>query len=295
MLFDQPIPFAEALASRRLKALLPTTASSRDLARLPAEIRERAMFSARTASASHLARIDSIVNQILDPKTVYDPATGQTRPARPGEHMSEPRAREIIRASLRSIGYDPADIDAAPGSLKDLASERRIRVILDTNADMARGYGQFKQGQTTAILDQWPAQELVRIQSRQERRNWHETWRGAGGKVYSGAGLDGRPGRLVALKNDPIWSRISIFGLPYPPFDWNSGVGLDDVDRDDAVALGLIDRDRQIQPQDRPFNQGVQAAPPAHPQRQSTLFAAILQALGNRVFFDGQTLNFRPT
>jgi hypothetical protein len=65
---------------------------------------------------------------------------------------------------------------------------------------------------------------------------------------------------MIALKNDPIWTKISRFGLPYPPFDFNSGMDLQDVDRDEATQLGLIDRDTQIAPDKRGFNDGLQAA-----------------------------------
>jgi hypothetical protein len=216
---------------------------------------------------------------------VVDPATGERRSAAPGEYVNEVRAREILRASLQSIGYDPADINAVPGSLKDLASTARLRVIIDTNVKMARGYGNWKQGQTSAILDQWPAQELVRVESRIERRDWHGTWASRGGKVSAGVGLDGKYGRLVARKDDGIWSAISRFGLPYPPFDYMSGVGVRDVDRDTAMRLGVIDRDTQIEPEERPFNQDLEAAAPADPAKQAALFDAIMSAMGAAVKF----------
>ncbi|NQT94195.1 MAG: hypothetical protein HQ559_15645 [Lentisphaerae bacterium] len=284
MIFREPIPFQEAIESRLAKTLLPTTASSRELAGIPAELKERSFFSARTNNARHLARTDTIIKRIIAP-------TGK-----PGEYMNEARARQLIRASLQSIGYDPADIDAVPGSLKDLASEARVRVMLDTNVKMARNYGNWKQGQTEAILDQWPAQELTRHESRQVQRNWRERWnraRSSAGVV--GQSTDGYSGRMAALKNSPIWTALSRFGLPYPPFDYLSGMGVDDVDRDDAERLGIIDRDTIIQPQERPFNQSLQARSPADPQRQPGLLEAIVSAMGERVFLQDGVLHFAPT
>jgi hypothetical protein len=38
----------------------------------------------------------------------------------------------------------------------------------------------------------------------------------AGGQIFGG--------RMIALKSDPIWTAISAFGTPYPPFDYNSGM-----------------------------------------------------------------------
>jgi hypothetical protein len=293
MLFSAPVSFDDALASRRVKAILPTTGSSADLARLAPAIRERAAFSARTVSAQHLARINDVIDRILDPDHVTDPVTGQRRPVQPGERVNEARGRELLRESLRSIGYSPSDVGARPGTLQDLGSERRLNTIIDTNVAMARGYGWFAQGQNAAVLDQWPAQELVRYEQRTEPRDWHTIWRSKGGMVYRGIGLDGKEGRLVALKDDPIWERINEdFGLPYPPFAWGSGVGVEDVDRDTAVALGLIAEDAQIEPQDRGFNDDLHAALSAM-DRQSALFAAIRDLMGDSVEIDGDVLRFR--
>ena len=38
---------------------------------------------------------------------------------------------------------------------------------------------------------------------------------------------------MVALKEDPVWTRISRFGQPWPPFDFNSGMGVEDVSHDE--------------------------------------------------------------
>ena len=274
MLFSAPISFREALDSRKVKALMPTVSSSNELARLGPEILERATFSARTSSIEHLAQIEKVIGRILTP--------GQ---AAPGESVNNARARELLRESLAGIGYSPEDVGAAPGSLRDLASERRLNLIVDMNVGMARGYGQWKQGQTASVLDQWPAQELVRIEERRQHRDWINRWRNAGGRVFAG-------GRMVALKNDPVWTELSAFGVPYPPFDYGSGMGVEDVSRSDAVALGLIDENTQIPPEDRGFNADLQAdLPPL--DRQSDLFQAIRDSLGDSVDFIGNVLRFK--
>jgi len=282
MSFDRPVQFRQALEAREVKAALPTTGSSAELSRLAPEIRERALFSARTTDASHLAKIDSVVRSILS-------ASGG-----PGERVNEARARELLRESLQRIGYSPDQVGAAPGSLRDLGSMMRLNTIIDTNVAMARGYGWFAQGQNPAILDQWPAQELVRFEERRDRRNWHERWRAAGGQVFPGGDgqLDGQPGRLVALKNDPVWTNLNQdFGVPYPPFAWGSGVNVQDVSREDAVAIGLITEAAQVAPADRGFADTLEASVGADPQ--SELFDAIRRAMGAQVETDGNVLRFR--
>lgn len=284
MIFRKPATFAEALQSRRMKAILPTSASAQQLGLLDADLRERATFSARTTSARHLAEIDRVVNRVVDPDFVVDPVTGVRRQRRAGEYMSKAAARQELRGSLLKIGYDPDDIDAVPGSLKDLGSYDRLNLIVETNTDMARGYGQWKQGQDKAILDLWPAQELVRVKSRTDRRKWHNRWRNAGGQIYSGVGLDGNPGRLIAKKNDSIWTRISRFGLPYPPFDYRSGVGVRDVRRDEALRLGVVKAETRIEPEERPFNQGLEASLPTN---NRGLIEKITSMVRNAQFVDG--------
>jgi len=217
-----------------MKTLMPTSMDSAQLATLTADILERSRFSARVQSAEHLDVLDTGINNLIAGKT--DIAT----------------ARLQIKQFLARAGYKPED--GEEGGLKDFSSDERINLQLRMNTQQAQGYGQWKQGQDTVILDAFPAQELYRIGDRKEPRNWPLRWAQAGGRTYGG-------GRMIALKDDPIWERISAFGIPYPPFDFGSGMGLIDVSRRVAMAFGIIDRDTQIQPQDRPFNEDLQAVP----------------------------------
>jgi len=261
MIFASPLPFEEALESIELKAILPTEASTFELRRIAPEIRARAFFSARTTNAWYLGRMQSLVGELAAGGKFY------------GEDILNPtEVRARLKESLRSIGYNPEAAGVKPGSLKDLSSDARLNLIIDTQEKMSAGYGNWIQGQNEAILDQWPAQELYRAEGRKEPRDWVSRWRDAGGQFYGG-------GRMIALKNDPIWIRVSAFGLPYPPFDFNSGMDIADVDRDEAV-------DTQIAPQERPFNEGLEAASPV--ERQGKLFEALLKSLGPQVeFADG--------
>jgi hypothetical protein len=65
---------------------------------------------------------------------------------------------------------------------------------------------------------------------------------------------------MIALKTDPIWTDISAFDLPYAPFDYNSGMDLRDIDRDEAVDLGLIDEDDTQNPEELSLNEGLSAS-----------------------------------
>lgn len=233
MTLSEPIPFREALQSRAVKRILPTNLTSAELMRIDAAIRERAMFSAQTLLEDYLKDISKRVETILNPVSV----DGRT------EGMDTATARLELKESLRKLAYSPEPDQR--GTIQDLSSDARINLVLKTNVEMAQGYGGWRQSQDPAALDQFPAQELFRAEGREKPRDWITRWQGAGGQLFGG--------RMIALKNDPIWTDISAFGLPYPPFDFNSGMWVRDVDRDEAMQLGVIDGDTQIQPQSRGF------------------------------------------
>lgn len=241
MLFDRPIPFAEAIASRKAKKILPTTAGSSELAELAPEIRERAMFSARTANAGYLAKMDRLLTEMTSPAT---------RAARGESAIDAGTFRLQMREELAKLGYQPEEGKA--GGLQDLGSDRRLNLIIKMQTESAYGYGQHVQGQDPDLLDLWPCQELIRVESRKNEREWHTRWTAAGG----------RSGRMIARKDDPIWSTISRFGTPYPPFDYMSGMGLRDVRRSEAEKLGVIKRSDIIQPDETRLTDNVEAAMP---------------------------------
>lgn len=230
MIFDEPLPFKEAVQSRAVRAILPTTFRTELLSTIPAELRERAFFSAGVTNAEFLQSASDKIDELV--AGTSDRATLRTE----------------LKRLMGTLGAEVDETD-----LTDLRSDARLNLILDTNLEMAQGYGHYAQGQDEAILDQWPAQELIRVRDSKEPRDWESRWTNAGGTVYPG-------GRMIALKNDPIWTEISRFGQPYAPFDFNSGMDLADVDRDEAISLGLIDRDTRIEPQKRSFTDGLQAS-----------------------------------
>lgn len=259
MIFRAPIPFQEAIESRTVRQILPTEFRTSLLQEIPAQLRERAFFSAGVQNATFLERASQSVDDLLS--GTVDRAT----------------KRLELKRLLGELGYRPPE--GEEGTLTDLSGDRRLNLILDQNLQTAQGYGRWKQGQDPAILDQWPAQELVDTNpgKTENRRDWTQRWADAGGRFFGG--------RMIALKNDPIWKAISRFGMPYPPFDFGSYWDVADVSRDEAVAFGLIDRDTELLPQDRDFNQDLQASPEI---RSESLRTAILDHFdGRATFVDG--------
>ena len=234
MIISKPMSFVAALARRAVQSVLPTSMSSAELSGLSTAIRERSLFSAHTIFEDHLHNIGTVIDDIL------------------GGRLDATKGRELLQDSLAGTDYDPGKHE---GGLQDLGSDERLDLIIKTNVDMARGYGQWREGQDEAVLLAYPAQELYRLEKRREPRNWHLRWLNAAGEVgdETAAAALRNYGRMVAAKDSAIWTALSAFGTPYPPYDFNSGMDVRDVGYKQAVAMGVIQPGQQIVPQRRGF------------------------------------------
>ena len=171
-------------------------------------------------------------------------------------------------------------IDALFGCVKP-----QLDLIHETNVRQARGYAQYMEATTDGALAAFPAQELVRVRDRKMPRDWSGRWTAAGGRLYGG--------RMVALKTDPVWTKISRFGTPYPPFDFNSGMGVEDVGRAEAIALGVIkEGDPPQHVERRGFNDGLSAKVPFNGDRDE-LWLALRDKFGDQVTNNGSEIRWR--
>lgn len=211
--------------------------TSDDWASISAGIKDRAFFSSRVESTRFLDMCRTRIAEML-----------ANKPSESGAVMSRAQVVSDIMRAARESG-----IARGTERITDPGSMARANVIIDTNAGMAEGYLAAMQANTYGARLAFPAQELVRIEERINHRRWRDIWTSHGGRLYGN--------RMIALKEDPIWIAISRFGTPYPPFDFNSGMGLDDVSFEEAVSLGVIQSDYQP-PQKSPmksFNEKLEA------------------------------------
>ncbi len=247
MIFSKPIPFLEAIALRKAKKILPTSAGSAELALLDVAIRERSMFSAKTTDAGYLARMDRVLTDLVDPVS-----SAGNMPGRKSARTAK-EARAELRQHLASIGYvAPAGKE---GSLEDLSSDRRLMLITEMNQMEAHGYGQFVMQNDPDLMDEIPCLELVRGHARKvERTDWPARFVRAGGTLYGG--------RMIARKDSNIWTNLNRFGRPYPPFDFGSGMVTREIFRHEAEELGAIKRSDIVKPQTRNLNDNVEASFP---------------------------------
>ena len=193
----------------RIKELLPTAMGSDELReQVAADILRRSVFSARMESARYLARIREACAQMMEGR------------------MSQATARDILGGILERMGLSPQD----GGGISNPASLARLNLIIETQTQMAASVARLSE-QTPAVLDMWPAWELVRLEDRDMKRSdWPQRWDAAARAVgFEGVSRD--YGRMVALKDSPVWQALGdgaggfrdTLGNPFPPFAFNSG------------------------------------------------------------------------
>ena len=186
------------------KALVGSDLDTKGWSQIQAGLRDRAFFSSQVTQAKILYAMRQNVAELV----------------KGGKSGSE--VRRDLREYLASIGYDAGD---NRGTIKDLMTKARLDVMMKTNADQARGYASHLLATSAGAILAFPAYKFVRVKERKMPRAWDERWKAAAQKV----GWEGvaRNGEMIALKTSPIWTALSRFGNPFPPFDFNSGMGLE--------------------------------------------------------------------
>lgn len=200
------------------------------------EARKLSLFSARNTCAECLEDFRAPLLDYINGKT------------------NEATCRQEMQKILDQYGYTPekgfkeGEVPSADeGSLRDLSSDKRVKLVIETNARLAANTAFMQAGQDPDRLDNYPAWELVRVYLRRVPRGssekdsdlgWDERWVRAGGKLVDG--------RMVARKDDPIWDNLGDSGVfpdgtdsDTPPYAFNSGMGIVEISRDECEELGL--------------------------------------------------------
>lgn len=256
------------------KALVGSSLDSSQWNQIQAGFRNRAFFSSRVAEVNILAAMRERVAKYAEGETDLS------------------KIRMMIRDDLRRANYTPEP--GQENTIHDLFSQARLDTIIKTNVAQARGYMQFAEGMSPGAFAAFPAQEFTRIAHRRnQRQDWPQRWAKAGGKTYGG--------RMIALKDDPVWERLSVFGNPFPPFDWGSGMGVLDVDRKTAIQLGLISdeelRGKIAALREKPvpdFNANLQATVPVPNLRRDSLCGQVLiKNFGDQVAIENSVVSWQ--
>jgi len=225
-----PEPVFDAFRAAAARGEMPTNLDTAGLRELSAELRARMVFTARGTSAVFVSKIKEVVDQL---------AAGDIGIA---------DARVALIETLRAMGYTPAGgfpdapAGAVPpaieGTLQDLASFRRLDLIVKTQLELMQGAGQQAAGLTADRLEAFPAWELIRVMEVSVPRDWPARWAIADGRMTEG--------RMIALKGDPVWGELGssanfedALDTDAPPFAFNSGMGWREIQREEAMALAI--------------------------------------------------------
>lgn len=208
------------------KTNIPSHARSKEWKKVDAWLKERAFFMASVNQARTLAQFRSAASKIT---------AGEMSPA---------EARETLRRLLEKNGYKAAP--GLGGTIKDLSSLQRQKISLDTNVKLAQGWA-LRQESLGDVLH--PAWELFRAGAARQPRDWAKKWKEAAQAVrWEGVA---RNGQMIALTTSPIWTALSRFGHPYPPFDYGSHMRTRLVDLDTCLRIGLVDDPQTLREQMR--------------------------------------------
>jgi len=265
MMFAEPMPFAEALAFAREKRALPTSLTSAELRALDAELRRRSIFSAQLGIADQVQLLGDLAAKIAGGITEGGEVAG--RHSGTDRMISIPEAKAQLLENLRRLGYNPG---ADQGTIKDFTTDARLQLQVETNVMDTLGFGQWQSGQDETALDVNPALELVRTRPARMPRDWAgERWPAARAASTAEGSTDSiATGRMVALKNHPIWQALGdgaggftdTLGNPWAPFAFSSGMGLIAVPRAEAMDLGLLNETTRVPAMRRDLNAGLEVS-----------------------------------
>lgn len=244
-------PLADAVAKLNAKTPIGARLRSAEWENVPLALRERGQWSANVESVKLLAALqDKLTKRVgLLREQVANGEAGVDR----SSFIADIRALAVAEG-VQTTGK------AGAGTVRDIRSSARLGLIFDQQTRSAAEFATWKTGQDADVLDAFPCQELIRVEERQVPRQWASRWQAAGGKFYEG--------RMIARKDSPVWTKISRFGTPWPPFDFGSGMGVADVDRDEAERLGVITPADRVPPTEGDFNAELQASVTGLPHEQ---------------------------
>jgi len=265
-----PTPFDVAKKIAR-EIVVGAPFDSEQWSALPVELRENALFSSQIESMRVLQRAQSRLTDFLTGEREILPDGASALKVGGRARFVELMRETAIREGLGDL-VPPED----RGGLKDITSQKRLELIFTTKVTQANSFAYAKQGMSPDVLDAFPAQRFIRVQDVKEPRSWHTQFEN---KVF--------------LKTSPIWRAINQdFGVPWAPWGWGCGHDVEDVDREEAEALGLLKPGEAVQPAPMDFNENLGAS---IQDVDEDLLRKLLSVFGDRVKIEGDRINWVPS
>lgn len=277
MEFTNPIPYHDAVDKIGSKSIIGSRLNSEQWSLFPVAIQQRAFWSATIEKVRFLQRGRNSIRDFMSGAT--EDVTGPDGVTRKALKTGS-RADFIKQMSEFAVreGMGPLDPKDA-GMLKDIRSERRLGLIFDVQTQQAYDYANWKEGQDPDTLNEFPAQRFIRDIEAVRPRPIHQQNEG-----------------VVRLKTDlDFWlamnsPQIGGFGVPWGPWGFGSGMGVEDVDRDEAESLGLISPGDKPQPVEKDFNDHLEASLRG---LDADLVQLVKDTLGDLVEINGDTVKWK--
>jgi len=239
-------PIQDAIERLRSRVPVASKIRTKDWAQVPVGLRDRAQFSAGVDTVQTLQGFGEELDRWA--------TLGREDPVRAFRDRSK-----FVAEARRKLGAAPGDT----GDLRDITSRRRQELIYDFQTADAAEFARMKISSDPDVLDAFPAMEFLRIENRRvPREEWPERWVAACQAAGDERALAAyrSSGRMIALKGSRVWIELSRFRKPWPPFEFGSGMGTEDLGRDDAEELGLINRSEQPPSPDLEYNKELKAS-----------------------------------
>ena len=281
--------FEEALRKLGERSPVGSILRSAEWRKVPVAIRERSFFSSEVENVRFLQRSQNFL-------TDFQKQTRETNEAGETYLKAGGRAQFVEELQQFALREGMGSLDPEKkGTLRDIASETRLKLIFDTNLKSSQDFGYWKQGQDPDVLDAFPAQRFIRVATVMKPRDYHQD---ALGKVRRKDDLQ----FWISLNHD--------FNVPWGPWGYNSGCDVEDVGREESDSMGLTSAEEQvisdqlsviseetpkagsgIRRADVDFNAHLEASTQGLNQPLMNLLKI---AFGDRAQFDGDSVRWQP-
>lgn len=223
------------------KKAVPSRMSSREWAAVAPEVRQGAFFSAGVEDAFLLDGIRQMVENGIAEGWNEKTFVGNMRQWM-RETTDKSTGKPYLRAEERRT-WTQEERDAYENSTRHIDSLARLKLIFRTQMDMAVGVSFWQSEMTPERLQSHPAFRFVRRPGALTKRLDHVAHED---DVRLKTDLE-----YWIARNDPEFGG---FGVPWPPYGYNSWMDVAPVSRSECEALGLIPRDApapDLTPEDR--------------------------------------------
>ena len=274
----EPMPFWQALSYLEAKEAVASAMTTAEWQRMPVAVRVKSLFSATLTSAKAAQEItDYLTGFVRGEKAANDKGKEYHVYQGRAEFVANMRARMLEEGFGKVLHDGTLDPEIHDNDLRDLRGCRRLQLIFDTQTEQAASFAQWQEGQDPDVLDVYPCQRFIRVRPVHTPRPYHDA---AIGEVRRKDDL----AFWIGLNRD--------FRLPWGPWGFNSGCGVEDVDRDESEALGVIKPTDKVRPIKKDFLDGLEESVRGLDDKTRRWIQAQME---NRVRFLGDTAVYQPS